>query len=318
MFTKLKGAMDKGKEAIAEKKADMQEKKQNKWLHEVSHDGGDFLDYAGWKNQFEPVKEKKEAGPGKEPNVLERKAMETIQKKITAKVMCGLTDAVARPIDVAAAALKTSDPLLSRLLLNVEAVVLSYRFSYKSAKKFAWIRGVAADRLAQVLVEFMDAEAVRLGKDPAALKPEDVDAIVQTIAGKVHSEIDRRQSEAAEALKSSPIFAAAAGPEADKGVAAVMEFVRNYVQSKIGVVVAILKVAIAALGHIAAKHRNAVRTNLAANADPDQQDPEYVNGVRKELLEAIEARYKEVEGFVYTFIGGFFAVADAGPDDEEE
>lgn len=330
MFAKLKASVtesaNKVKAAVDEKKAQYEEKKQNKWLSEVAPQG-EFLPYQGWKDLYEPVKKHKDDKEKESdgPNALEKKAMETLTKKISSKIMRQLTDVFARVLDAAATGVKGKDDALAKLFSNVEAILLTFRFEYKDKKKFTWLRSVAVDRLAASLVEIVDQEAKRINADPAALTPEQVEAIATAISSRVHTEVEQRQNDAVEALKSSPLFStaqnAAAGQgvevDADASVAQLMEFIRGYVAGRLQTVNTVLKVSIHALSIIAIKHRNTiVQHSVAKLEDPDTAPEEYKNGVKAELLKEVEGKYDEVNNKVTKFVGAFIQRVDSGDNEE--
>lgn len=231
--------------------------------------------------------------------------------------MIGLTECLARPIDAAVHIVKPNDPLLARILSSIEAVSLSYRFQYQNQKKFAYLRGIAADHLASSLIEAVDKEAIRLGKDPASLSPESLDQIVAAISEKISREITSRQDELKVALQSSPLFSVG-GPEAEEGVQKLLEFVRIYIESKMHVAIGVIKLAVEALAKVAVVHRDAIRAHIAhMEQNPDAEpSKEYTEGARAKLLAEIEGRYEEVKGYVGKFFTGLLSALDSGPDDE--
>lgn len=76
------------------------------------------------------------------------------------------------------------------------------------------IRSVAVDKLAVLLVSMVDAEAKRTGADPANLSPEQIQSVIDSIAGRVNSELTSRAQLMTDALNQSPMFAAHAAQAA--------------------------------------------------------------------------------------------------------
>lgn len=266
----------------------------------------------------------------------------------TGKIMKAMSEVIARPIDLAAVQLKGADATLSKLLNLLEAVILSYRFSYKDAKKFAYVRSAVVDQLALVLLELVDAEAARTGLDPAKLSPEQAQAIVDSIVGRVNTELTARSAQMTEALKSSPLFAsgvasqaqaaaaaqvqagaggavgAAAGAavavgniDVDAGIGMLMGFLRDMVSARLDEVTKELSAVLGLLTSIALKYRGSVLaasvSASASGSDPDAMPADYQAGVKKELLEAIEGKYTEMENKVAAFVRGILKLAE---DDE--
>ena len=266
-----------------------------------------------------------------------------------------LSEVIARPMDLAAVQLKGTNAPLSKLLNLLEAIVLSYRFSYKDAKKFAFVRSAVVDSLALVLVEMVDAEAARTGLDPAKLSPEQAQHIVDAIVGRVNAELTSRSAQMTEALKNSPLFAsgavgqaqaqaqavaaaqvqagaggavgaaasvavAASNIDVDAGIGMLMDFLRGMVSARLDTVTAEISAVLGQLTSIALKYRGSVlaasvtmSAAAAAGGDPEAMPADYQSGVKKELLDAIEGKYADMEAKVGGFVRGILKLAE---DDE--
>ena len=203
---------------------------------------------------------------------------------------------------------------------------------------------MAVDKLAVLLVTMVDAEAKRTGADPANLKPEQIQAIVDGIAGRVNAELTSRAQVMTDALNNSPMFAAHAAAAAasassaassqlgapvtvdvDAGVSMMVEMLRGYVAGKLSTVTTQLTAVVSQLTSITVKYRGSVLASVATaaavpadDADPESLPEDYKAGCKAELLSAIEGKYSEIEGKVGGFVTQFLKVVDnAGPEGEE-
>lgn len=280
----------------------MQKDKETKWIGEVTADAesGSFKDFAGWKDVYEPKKEKKEKEDSG-PSALEKKVYEKMADNIKGNVIKMLMELTSQLLGPTEAALTANEPELAAFINAGNGVSLTYRFEYKDDKKFAYLRKHGAGRIAITLISAINAAAAKDGIteiDPAA-----VDKIVEDLTKKVTEEIKNKQKEAEESLANSPLFAAAqdaAGDEnaakVDEGVQKLMQFLQSYVQAKTGVVIEVLTDIISKLLKTAAKHKDSIDRHVAAAAE-DAKDgapatQEAFEKAQEDILADIEGGYK--------------------------
>jgi len=298
MFGKLKAKAE-------EKKAQMQKEKETKWIDEVTadKDAGSFKDFQGWKDVYEPKKEKgdkEDSGP----SAVEKKIYEKMANNIKENVVKMLMEVTSQLLGPTEAALRADEPDLANFINAGNGVALTYRFKYKNDKKFAFIRKHGAGRIATTLVDAINAAAKKDGIeniDEAA-----VEKIVADLTAKVTSEIEAKQKEAEESLANSPMFAAAqdaAGDEnaaqMDEGVKKLMAFLQGYVQEKTGVVVSVLNDVVGKLLKTAAKHKAAIDAHIANAADAAKENApegdEAFQKAQEDVLKDIEEGYKVLD-----------------------
>lgn len=83
---------------------------------------------------------------------------------ITKNIIKNLMEALAYSNELAANAIKSSEPKIFAFMNAVTAAFLTFRFQSKNEKKFLYIRGIAIDRIALTLIEAIDYEAKKSGK----------------------------------------------------------------------------------------------------------------------------------------------------------
>lgn len=305
MMAKLKAKKEAAAAKMGEMKEAHDEKNKAKWRDEVM-EGGVFRSYEAWVDVYEPKKEKKDKGDDDSgPNAVEKAAARKVRANMTRDVLKQLMDVVARLLGPASEALAANNEKeLGDTINAASGAVLSYRFAHKGEKKMAYFRSIAAERLALALGAALAKESAAQGNDGAAkLDPEQLKKVVDAAVAKVTAEVEVRQAHAVESLKSSPLFNASGvdGAQVDAGVVALTDFLRGYVESKIGVIVKVLDTTLAALLTLAAKHQEAIAKHAAAaaGAEPDAA----FASASAEMLAEIEGAYSKLHDNVNNYAG---------------
>lgn len=303
MLGRLKKAKEDAAAKVGEMKDQHEQKQHAKWREEVL-DGDRFKDFAGWADVFEPKKEKVEkedTGPG----AVQRKAAEKMTDNIKKDIMKALMETVSRLLGPASAALANSEKEVSDLINAANAAALTYRFEYKGKKRMEYIRSLTADSVTRALAAALEKEAAGKGHGEADLSPEQVKEIIDGVVAKATGELQKKQDDAVASLKESPLFAAsgADGAQVDAGVVALQDFLRGYMESKVGLIVKVLEEVMNRLLAVAAKYKDVIKSHAAANKDGFAEgSPEYDN-VRKEILGEIEKAHGELDTAVHKYVG---------------
>lgn len=315
MMGKLKGMKDKAKAKVDDAKAQHEEKQHIKWSEEVHGEGGRFKNFEGWADQYEPKKDKKEKEAGG-PNAVQRAAQEKMTKNVSANIERTLMEVVSKLLGPASEALLQADKETSDVLNAANAAALTYRFEKHGAKRMSFIRGRAAERLAVTLVAALDKESAAQGAgDAAKLDPEALKKVVDSLTAKVSAVVEQKQADAVAAIKESPLFAAsgADGAQVDAGIVALQDFLRGYMESKIGHVITTLNVVLDGAFKIAAKHAEAIKKHASdAAAGPD----EAFTKASGEVLAEIEGAHTKLDEAVRSYVGDLVGLAMGGGGDE--
>lgn len=290
----------------------------------------------GWKNKYEPSEEE---APPSEPNIMQKKIVGMITENLRDNIMWMLTEATAKLLGPTEDALESDDGDLAEFVNACNGVVLSYRFQYLNKDQFSYIRLVGVDRIAAALVADINKQALKHGHQPGDdIPPEVVDAIAEDIAQKVQTHIEGQQEKAVESLKESPVFhiAGVEDNQIDEGVQKLLEFLRHYVESKMGLMIFVIKVTVAKLLAVAMKNRKVIakhveelrkreedkiakekeRKESGEQVVPEVEEEvvdEAYTAARNELLSEVESAYDELETSVHNYVGTLMHVMTGIP-----
>lgn len=307
MLGRLKKAKEDAAAKVGEMKDEHEKKQQAKWREEVmADDAGHFKDFAGWADVYEPKKEKKDKGDDSGPNAVQRKAAEKMADNIKNDILKVLMETVSKLLGPTSAALAGSEQEISDLINAANAATLTYRFEAKGKKKMAYLRSLSADSVTRALGAALEKEALGKGiADDAALSPEQVKEIVDAVVAKATGQFEAKKEEAVGALKASPLFAAsgADGAQVDAGVVALQDFLRGYLESKIGTIVQVLEAVLTQLLGAAAKYKDVIKKHAAENKDGFAEGSEEYQKVRTEILGEIEKAHGDLDAAVGKYVG---------------
>ena len=93
-----------------------------------------------------------------------KKLLNSLSQMAAKNITKTICEALAKCTEMAANAIKSSEPKMFIFLNAVVAALLTYRFASKNKEKFAYIRGIAADKIGTSLLEVIDGEAKKMGK----------------------------------------------------------------------------------------------------------------------------------------------------------
>eukprot|EP00033_Pygsuia_biforma_P000359 GCRY01000432.1.p1 GENE.GCRY01000432.1~~GCRY01000432.1.p1 ORF type:complete len:313 (+),score=131.30 GCRY01000432.1:219-1157(+) len=311
MFGKKKAALQA---KVAEKKDEHEKKNQDKWTGEVVKDDGSFGRFEDWKAVYEAKKEKegnKEDSKLKE--AAEKKALEKISQKIKKKIMIQETELISALFGATEDVFKGVDPEIARFVNTANAAVLTYRFAGKGKKRMAFLRSLAAEKMALALGEVFAKEGKALGVEPSAIDPKVAEKIVATVTKKITDAVVSSEAKARAALENSPVFAhAPAGAEEkmDEGVEALKDFLRTFVEGKLGTMINVVDKTVSTLLLAMTVHAKAL---VLAQTDSD----EFASG-KDDMLKEIEKSYGIVDAAVDKYVASLVDLIMKGDDDEDE
>lgn len=127
-------------------------------------------------------------------------------------------------------------------------------------------------------------------------------------------------------INTMPIFASAtvatAGGEADPGVVALQAFLRSYLESKIGIIMPLLKGMLSTLLSSAVKYQASIK-KYSADFEKNQYDedaevdPEY-SKARADLMKVVDDNYARLDTSVATYVNSIVQLLASASAAEEQ
>lgn len=337
--------LNRAKQAVEKKEVQM---RGSAWLAEVHNDNDDDATWKSleeWAALYEPKKEKKpdserrKAAKAKVAAKAKEVVLEKINKSVSKKLFLILLEISSTVLTKAESQL-CQDPVLSKLLNNVNAIILSYRFESKSKtpRKFAYMRNVATDHLADALEPLLRKDFTPLlGKirvtvgslqtDVQVLVSNHVDLLLNTASTKVDETVENKLAEVDEKLAHVQVGLSAAGvapPPTEDVKSAALKQGKDTKDDLVATFGVMFKdVLIGKMETLTDTIVKLIRM-LVEKADAifAQYNKKRDEKIHEEMHQLVEDMYasavKQVADEVRKIVDMMAAIMDAGDDDEDE